>query len=292
VSQLTYGTMQLRANADGRSASDLLCHLHDLGVDTHHSSHEYDTHPLYLDALTEARTTGRTFHHLVKLSAPSFDNNRFDSAALHSLVDAELAALGTERLASVQWLARTPDASDLAGRLQLLRDQNDEILGCFDELVASGKVANVSSFPYHPDFASAAIASTTATTLCTYLNLAELEYVELLDRATSFIAIRPLAAGTLLADPADRPEPGTEPPGAPAGRATLARRCPDPARRAGVATTFPLLSPRVATVVVSMNSAHHIESLVEAAGSVTPDADAFASWVHDVRHTTEAAAGV
>jgi aryl-alcohol dehydrogenase-like predicted oxidoreductase len=250
LSEICFGTMRLPATVDGRSAADYLCHLHDLGIDTHHSSHEYDTHPVYLDALAAARKSGRGFEHIVKLSEPGFDDQRFDGRRLSALLESQLTVLGTDRVASLQWLFRTPDAQDSEGRVATMTEQGDEIAAWIEDQKASGKVADVSVFPYSLGFGAAAIDLGLSRTLCTYLNLAELEYVPLLDEVDAFIAIRPLAGGRLV-------------------------------DQASEAIRFALLHPKVTTTVLSVSSEAHLQAALAAVDGAAPDQEAFDRIVAD-----------
>ncbi len=281
LSQITYGAMRLSPEAVSHTTpADHLCRLHDHGVDTHHSSHEYDSHPVYLDALRAARRTGRRFHHIVKLSEPSFDSDRFDGRRLTALLDNELSSLEADTIASVQWLFRTPNAQDSDGRIATFRDQRDEIDGWAKAQIAAGKLGNLSVFPYSMPFAEAVLDSGVSATLATYLNLAELEAEPLLDRCDGFIALRPLAGGRLT-----MPDPPADdlvdPRAAAAYLGEMAELADDPAR-VGAAIRFGLLHPAVTTTVISANSADHIDLLLGAGGEVSPDRAAFETILSDL----------
>jgi aryl-alcohol dehydrogenase-like predicted oxidoreductase len=274
ISQITYGAMRLSPAAvpDGDPVRHL-CRLHDAGIDTHHSSHEYDSHGVYLEALSAARATGRRFNHIVKLSEPSFDQHRFDGARLSALIDTELKTLGAESLTSVQWLYRTPDAQDLAGRLAGMRRDRDEIAAWAEAEVTAGRIQNLSVFPYAIAFAEAAIELGLSNTPATYLNLAELESIDLLEPSDGFIALRPLAGGRLTADNPQADEL-VDPRAAAAALAPMTV-----AERAATALRFPLLHPAVTTIVVSLNGVGHLEAVLSAAADVEPNIEAFKSEV-------------
>lgn len=275
LSQITYGTMRLTPEAVGeQSPADHLCRLHDLGVDTHHSSYEYDSHAVYLDALDQARRTGRAFQHIVKLSEPGFDSNRFDGSRLTSLIDNELSSLGAETIASVQWLFRTPDAQDSDGRIAGFNSQRDEIAAWSATQIKAGKIQNLSVFPYSLSFANAVIESGITGTLTTYLNLAELEATPLLDGCDGFIALRPLAGGRLTMD-----DPQADELVDPRRAAAYLAQIGDPAKRVATAARFALLHPSVTTTVVSVNSPSNVEAMVEAAGDIDADRAGFTNIV-------------
>ncbi len=256
VSQIAFGTMRLRGTV-GEAAAHLN-ELHDRGITTHHSSREYDAHELYLQALKRCERSA-TFEHIVKLSSPSFDGEQFDPAAINQLVHEELQTLGTDRLASVQWLFRTPDAQNVDRRLELLADQAEVIDACFSELIKRGDIADVSVFTYHPSFARPALEALPTTSLCDYLNLAETDNAQFLDDVVSFYAIRPLGAGAMTTS-ADE----------------VAR-----------ALEWPLLHPTVKTIVLSANSIEHVQSAVDAAGRTQPDVQRFWTEFEHARSTNQ-----
>lgn len=255
VSQVSYGTMRMLPEVDGVSATALLCELHDAGVDTHHSSYEYETHSLYLEALRKAKQSGRRFKHIVKLSVPSFDTPIFNTQQLAHHIDRELSQLGTEQIASLQWLFRTPDAAATEQRIAQFAEQKSEINSALESLKAQGKIGNVSVFPYAPEFAEAALKEVPDRTLCTYLNLWERDYNHLLDRVDAFLAIRPLQA--LAAN--DSSTPGDQ------SVESLVKN----------ALRYPLLHPRVSTVIVSVNRKEHRDELIEVCAEVEPNISQF-----------------
>ena len=246
--------------SDGVSASDLLNLLHDSGIDTHHSSAEYDSHPRYLQALAASRASGRSFEHVVKLASPSFNSDFFDASQVKTAVDQELSDLGVERIASLQWLFRTPDPSDDETRLRLLRDQFEVLEGTFHELIECGKVANVSSFPYSLSFARATAALKPVSALANYLSLFELDALEVANNFESLIAIRPFAGSTEPLDAAtefDRLE-----------AAALIEQGRD---HHEVALEFPLLSSSVSTVITSINGKRSRNTAIRIGAATHPD---------------------
>ncbi|MEM7337892.1 MAG: aldo/keto reductase [Actinomycetota bacterium] len=274
---VTFGTMRLADDNGGLSAAEVLLRLHDAGVTAHHSSFEYDSHPVYLAALADVRRTGRRTEHVVKLSEPSFDASDWQASRLVARIDAELTSLATERLDNVQWLVRTPDATDDDSRLAVIGDHQAEIAGTFDELRRVGKIGSVSSFPYSPGFATAALDAGLVDGLCTYLNFAELDYAPLVAR-TGFLAIRPLAAAALTA------RAHASDPDGPA-RAVATALGLDPDDLAAEAHRFPLRHPAVTSVIVSPRTPAQIDATVEAAATARVDAAAFANQVAQLQGT-------
>lgn len=252
LSQVTYGTMRLRADDTTQVHADHLCLLHDFGIDTHHSSHEYDSHPAYLRALAEAQRTGRRFRHIVKLAEPGFDHHRFDPARLTKLLDDRLTELNVDTVDSLQWLFRTPDPGDDPSRMATLKVQAADIAAWADQQSQQGKLQNLSFFPYSIAFARLIMDLGISATPTMYLNLLELESAPVLADSTGFIAIRPLAAGAL----AESPDGVQDVP------------------PAAAALRFTLLHPNVTTSVLSVNSQSHLDDLMESA-STQSDISAF-----------------
>lgn len=260
ISQVTYGTMRMRPEVDGVKAHDLLCELHDDGIDTHHSSFEYDAHPLYLESLKKARATGRKFLHIVKLSEPSWDTDQFDASKLEKNIDRELSELGTEQIASLQWLFRTPNASDTNERIASFLEQQQEINDTMRKLKREGKVANVSVFPYAQEFAGIALKILEDTTLCTYFNVWEKEAVKLSNAVSTFLAIRPLIGFTPdFAQHNERKDT----------RVSIAD-----------ALIYPLLHPKVATVIISMNGRNNRCVVSDTCANVIANPERFSAFAN------------
>lgn len=267
LSQITYGTMRMAAAGDRPAvAADWLCRLHDHGIDTHHSSREYECHGIYLAALAEARRSGRAFRHIVKLSEPGFDHRAFDGRRLTAKLDQQLRDHDVDMIDSVQWLFRTPEPADTRTRVDRLRRQAVEITEWAETQRTLGKLANLSTFPYSADFLRAVMDTGISSTPATYLNLAELDALPVLDGCDGFVALRPLAGGRLTVErpPADDlvdPRPA----------AAFLKLLPDDRSRLIAALEFPLLHPRVTTIVLSANTIEHIDVALQAAGAISPD---------------------
>lgn len=255
LSQVAYGSMRLVDAPDRPAPADLLFELHDAGIDTHHSSSEYDSHPLYLNALETLVRSGRAVQHIAKLAEPSFDHMTFDRQRLLDAVDARLTELGAEQIAVLQWMCRTPDPADDRTRTALVHDQRAEMSASFDDLRRSGKIGQIAVFPYTDAFAAAIDHEVDVLPTCSYLSLFERQGLHLLDRDRPFIALRPFA--------------GADPSVALSAEATAIEANPN--RRFERALRFPMLLPNVATTVVSVNQREHIDLAVALASTVEPD---------------------
>ena len=253
LSALTFGSMRLRPATVGEDDAIALLHsLLDGGVNTFHSSREYESYDYFCAVLRKTlRSRGPTaVQHVAKIAVPHFDESRFSASKFRARVDQELVALGTERIDVVQWLVRHQPNED-ALRLPILKQAASEFTECWAELRRAGKVGALTVFPYTVPFAREALQLDDCVGLATYLNLLETDYGPLLDgmhdRGQGLLAIRPLAAAKL---PASATTSG------PVSNALAALEIAQEELTA-FCLSFPLLHPAVASVVISVSSKSH-----------------------------------
>lgn len=170
------------------------------GINTHHSSVEYSSYSLYREALKQSNCANK-LKHIVKLSAPHFEDDTFSSKLLEERVDKELKALRIERIDVLQWLLRSKPIND-KDRLTMLFEFKDEIEDVLQRLKQKGKVKSVFSFPYSVPFADAVEKLNQIDGIISYLNKQEQEYSKFTTK-NPFIAIRPFFAGELLKNSED-----------------------------------------------------------------------------------------
>jgi len=176
--------------------TNIIENCYEIGIDTHHSSHEYNSYNLYLKAL-KTSTCKKHLKHIVKLSSPHFEDPLFFSSKnLETRVDEELKNLNIEQIDVLQWLVRSKPIND-EDRLGILFQQADEIEECLSNLKHKGKIKSAFSFPYSVPFAKEVLKLKQIDGLISYLNMQELDYSEFAN-TTTFIAIRPFLRGTLL----------------------------------------------------------------------------------------------
>lgn len=174
---------------------ELINYCFESGINTHHSSFEYESYGLYLSALAKSEYKNQ-IKHIVKLSCPSFDDNRFSSRDIEDMVDKELNNLQIDNIEVLQWLVRSKPIED-ESRIAIVQDQHQEIKHTFDMLKSKGKINFVYSFPYSVKFAHEVNRIDLVDGMLTYLNIKEKEYEEFA-RNGFFIAIRPFFARELL----------------------------------------------------------------------------------------------
>jgi hypothetical protein len=255
LSQVSYGSMRMAAGPDRPDPAKLLLELHDAGIDTHHSSSEYESYLTYLAALEALTATGRSVQHIVKLAEPGFDDTRFDAPRLVAAVDCRLRELGVEQIAVLQWMCRTPEPTSDPATAVVLHDQRVEIDEAFLYLERSGKVGAVAVFPYTIGFQAIFDHELGVRPACTYLSLFERQHLHLLDGDRPFVALRPFAGASVRVVDSEE--------------ASVLESSAD--RRHRATLEYPLLHPAVATTVVSVNRAHHVATAIDCA--VNADAD-------------------
>lgn len=197
VSRIVLGTMRLPAHLSITELSDLLCRLHELGIDTHHSSSEYETHGRYCEALRLAKGRGYAFKHIVKLAEPSWDDLQFSQERFAVSLAEEAAKLSTTRIDVVQWMVRTKDPTNDDVRLRILADDHHRIAAAFNNAKASGHLGAVACFGYTDAFLRRAAATGLIDGITGYYNSDELNG-PMFAHGLPILGIRPFGGGQLL----------------------------------------------------------------------------------------------
>jgi predicted oxidoreductase len=198
LSNITLGTMRFYdKNLRTKDVTNIIESCHEIGIDTHHSSFEYNSYQLYLKAL-KSSSCKKQIKHIVKLSSPHFEDNplAFSSKNLEAKIDEELNNLNIEQIDVLQWLVRSKPIND-KDRLSILSLQTDEIEECIANLKQKGKIKTVFSFPYSVPFAKEVIKIKQIDGIISYLNIQEEDYSEFAN-SVPFIAIRPFFRGSLI----------------------------------------------------------------------------------------------
>ena len=281
VSPICFGPMRFAAK-DGtdddasRAGRHALEHALERGVNFVHSSYEYRTR--WSMAKVLARHPRRhDIHHVIKVPVPDFDDEgRFDAGKFRRRVEEALTDLHTDRIAVLQHLQRAQPNSD-EQRLPAVAAVDGPMRGVFETLRAEGKVGYLTTFPYTPGFAAAALATGTFSGLVAYYNAVELEmarFFPALERSGGgFLCIRPFLAGLLTDRRADRDalpagDRMRDPSWDAAYRrlATLRERL-GPASVTAFAIQFALAHPIVASLIVGLNTVEQVDEVIDAAAT-------------------------
>ena len=279
VSPICFGPMRFAAKSgsddepsrEGRRALERAL---ERGVNFVHSSYEYGTR-WSLSKVLANHPRRHDIHHIIKVPVPDFDDGgRFDAAKFRLRVEEALSELHTERIAVLQHLQRAQPNSDEL-RLPNVAAIDEPLRDTFETLRTEGKVGYLTSFPYTPGFAEAALATGTFSGLVAYYNAVEMEmarFFPTLERSGGgFLCIRPLLAGLLSDRRADRHTlPAGDRMRAPEWdgayqRLAVLRQRLAPASLTRFAIRFALAHPIVASLIVGLNTVAQVDELIDAA---------------------------
>ena len=284
VSPICFGPMRFAAK-DGtdddasRAGRRALERALERGVNFVHSSYEYGTRWSMAKVLA-GHPRRHDIHHVIKVPVPDFDDGgRFDAAKFRLRVEEALTDLHTDRIAVLQHLQRAQPNSD-EKRLPDVAAVDEPMREVFETLRAEGKVGYLTSFPYTPGFAEAALATGTFSGLVAYYNAVELEmarfFPALEQSGGGFLCIRPFLAGLLTDRRADREalpagdrmrDPSWD--GAYRRLAVLRERL-QPTSVTAFAVQFALAHPIVASLIVGLNTAEQVDEVIDAAAEPAP----------------------
>jgi len=200
ISEITLGTMRfLEKSLMPNEVTDIIDTCFDNGIDTHHSSSEYESYNLYTEGLAKSKNIQK-IKHIAKLAAPHFGESKFSSERLITGVDNYLKTLKKDRIEVLQWLVRSTPINDI-DRLKVINENTNEINEVLGTLKQEGKIETVYSFPYSVVFAEEVLKKISEVDgIISYLNILELDYVDIAHK-NKFISIRPLASGKILNKP-------------------------------------------------------------------------------------------
>jgi aryl-alcohol dehydrogenase-like predicted oxidoreductase len=188
------------------SATDwikFLSQIYYRGVDTFHTSIEYESFPILVDAVKAARSDSNFRpKFVVKLADPHFGEEHFSGERFCRRIDEYCNRLSVDSLDCVQWMWRS-NLKDDAQRCKDFADASKgEIERTFELLKSTGRVRSVVCFPYSVAFASSAIEHDWVDGLAIYRNPLEVEYEQILESANArgkwIMALRPFSAGGIF----------------------------------------------------------------------------------------------
>ena len=249
------------------------------GVNFVHSSYEYGTR-WSMSKVLAGHPRRHDIHHVIKVPVPDFDDEgRFDAAKFRLRVEEALTDLHTDRIAVLQHLQRAQPNSDEM-RLPDVAAVDEPLREVFETLRAEGKVGFLTTFPYTPGFAEAALATGAFSGLVAYYNAIELEmarfFPALEQSGGGFLCIRPFLAGLLTDRRADRDAlPADDRMRNPSWdaayrRLAVLRERLQPASVTAFAVQFALAHPIVASLIVGLNTVEQVDEVIDAAEHPAP----------------------
>lgn len=268
LSELTFGTMRFKFNND-TEAEKLIKKTIDCGINTFHSSFEYESHEYFCQIFSKVKKLypSTNFHHIVKLGEPHFDSDYFNPKRFERIIDKQLIDLGTDRIDIVQWLLRhTPNTNKY--RIKILKESFLEFNETVESLKKKGKINCIGSHPYTKEFAYKCGNLCNIECWITYLNLVEIEWYPLLK--DPFLAIRPLAGGGLLKN--DH-----------IWNFLKKHDFFEDTNKLKICSTFPLLHPNVKTIITSIKNLDQLIELQNIFENTYIDLDLFNSIISFLR---------
>ena len=252
------------------------------GVNFIHSSLGYGTTWAISEVLRN-HPKRHEIHHIIKVGVPDFDDGgKFDSAKFRLLIEETIAALGAERIAVVQHLHRArPNSDEL--RIANIPATYEPLLEIFEQMRQEGKVEYLTSFPYSPGYAAAALKTGSFAGMVAYYNVIELEmaeyFAEMQEQGRGFFCIRPFMGGLLTDRRAIRSQ-------LPEGDRMTADSWDASYERLELlksslgiqveswtqfAIKFALIHPIVSSLIVGLNTVEQVDEVLDAADGNYPD---------------------
>lgn len=197
MSPIVFGSMRMNEDKGSEEYwAELLRQAYYAGIDTIHSSIEYDSFTLLQSTLQRLSKIDNSIHfkHIVKLAEPHFSNDEYSSDRLNEKVNSYLEALQVDKLEAIQWMWRS-NLSDQERVINFTK-QSEQIKEGMDSLKRNGLIETALCFPYSVEFMRRALELKVFDNFCVYRNPMELEYNEILSNCKkgTAVSIRPFFA--------------------------------------------------------------------------------------------------
>lgn len=291
VSEICFGPMRFASQEPGdddlsKAGQSALARAIERGVNFIHSCQGYGTR-WAMGKVLKDHPKRKELHHIIKVGVPDFDDGgQFDTAKFRLRVEEALEELHADRITVLQHLQRAnPNADEL--RISHIRAVHEPMTELFGKLREEGKVGYLTTFPYTPGFASAALKTGDFNGMVAYYNPIEMEMAEFFpdmqEKGQGFFCIRPFMAGLL----ADRRAERTQ---LPDGDRMLAATWDsayerleilksafgeDASRWTRFAIKFALIHPIVTSLIVGLNTPEQVDEVLDAVDGNYPDQEVF-----------------
>lgn len=291
VSEICFGPMRFASQEPGddevsKTGQRALARAIERGVNFIHSCQGYGTR-WAMGKVLKDHPKRKELHHIIKVGVPNFnDGGKFDAAKFRLLVETALQELYADRIAVLQHLQRAdPNADEL--RISHIPAVHEPMMELFGRLREEGKIGYLTTFPYTPGFASAALKTGDFSGMVAYYNPIEMEMAEyfpaMQEKGQGFFCIRPFMAGLLTDRRAERQQ-------LPAGDRMLEGTWDSAYERLEIlksafgddagtwtrfATKFALIHPIVTSLIVGLNTPAQVDEVLDAADGAYPDQKVF-----------------
>ena len=293
VSEICLGPMRLSAkfpsdDDKSKAGKRAMERALERGVNFIHSSYEYGTRWAVGEVLKNHPRRDE-IHHIIKVPVPDFDDGgSFDAAKFRLRIEEALSDLHTDCIDVLQHLQRArPNDEEL--RIPNIPSVSEAMLEVFEALKGEGKVGYLTTFPYTPGYAGAALKTNTFKGMVAYYNPIEIEMAEFFPQMEAqnrgFFCIRPFMSGLLTDKRVNRNQLDKD------------DRFNDPLWDASYdrlallnselgieinswsdfAIKFGLCHPIVTSLIVGLNTEEQVDGVLEAADGNYPDKTVFDS---------------
>ena len=291
VSEICFGPMRFSAKEPGddeksKAGQRALERSIERGVNFIHSSYEYGTRWAMGQVLKD-HPKSKELHHIIKVPVPDFDDKGiFDPAKFRLRVEEALSDLHADHIAILQHLQRSKPNNDEL-RTPNIAAVHEPMMEIFEKLRDEGKVGYLTTFPYTPGFAAAALKTGDFSGMVAYYNTIEMEMAEFFsdmeEKGQGFFCIRPFMAGLLTDRRANRNS-------LPEGDRMLEENWNPAYERLRVieseseveinswtefAIKFALIHPIVTSLIVGLNTPEQVDGVLDAADGNYPDRKVF-----------------
>lgn len=291
VSEICFGPMRFSAKVTGddeksNTGQRALRRALERGVNFVHSSYEYGTR-WAIGRVLKNHPKRKELHHIIKVPVPDFEDvGVFDSAKFKLRVEEALRDLHADRIAVLQHLQRSKPNSDEL-RTPNISAVHEPMMEMFEKLRDEGKVGYLTTFPYTPGFAAAALTTGDFSGMVAYYNLIEMEMADFFEdmerKGQGFLCIRPFMAGLLTDRRVNRDS-------LPEGDRMLEENWEPAYERIKViesalgveiqswtefAVKFALIHPIVTSLIVGLNTPAQVDNVLDAADGDYPSREVF-----------------
>lgn len=201
MNKIIFGSMRMnQEKGDELYWANLLREAYHAGIDTIHSSIEYESFDLLRRSLIKLQEVDNTivFNHVVKLAEPHFSDSSYSSERLESKINEYLSLLNIESIEAIQWMWRS-NLSD-SERIERFLAQSEQLKSDLESLKRRNLIKQVYCFPYSVSFMQSSISLDLFDGYCIYRNPCEKDYDEIINKCEpgTVISIRPFNANKEL----------------------------------------------------------------------------------------------
>lgn len=280
MSVITFGTIWFaaapnRPQVDSDAGKEAMNLALDMGVNTIHSSYEYQTRHVIAEVL-KGRGDAKELKHIIKVPSPDREKTDgvFSAAYFRKLIEDALAEMGCERIDLLQWILRNGSEADSELCIPAWNEYKDDLMAVFEKMRDEGKVGYLGNFVYAEPYADTVADSGCLSALLFYYNMWDTTIQGSFDRLEELdmgaVVLRPFHGGMLTTKRADRHNlPEGDKFESEKRQALLERRDRlfaevglDVGNLTEMAVKFCLSQPNIASLITGLNTAEQVKEVL------------------------------